>query len=110
VAAPFWIQTGLPLVLPAGSDQLELRNYAAGGANILGSATGITAGSWHHFAIVRNGITRFNAIETHTDLSANGPWPEVPGHSRIGGGDQTVTLPISFGEVRRFFRLRVWLE
>ena len=47
----------MSLVLPAGSNTLELRNYGASTADVTLVATGINPGVWYHFAIVRNGTT-----------------------------------------------------
>lgn len=52
-----WGNNALSLVLPAASSSIELRNYAGTTQNVGIVKSGITAGTWHHFAIVRSGST-----------------------------------------------------
>ncbi|MEX1114513.1 MAG: MBG domain-containing protein [Akkermansiaceae bacterium] len=47
----------LSLVLPVGSSSVELRNYAGTTRDVLIAKSGIAAGAWHHFAVVRSGGT-----------------------------------------------------
>jgi hypothetical protein len=50
-----WGNNALSLVLPAGSTSIELRNYAGTVGDVYMIKTGVAAGRWHHFAIVRSG-------------------------------------------------------
>ncbi len=51
-----WGSNALSLVCPA-STTIELRNYAGAANDLLITQTGVAAGAWHHFAIVREGTT-----------------------------------------------------
>lgn len=52
-----WGNNSLSLVLPDGSNSIELRNFAGTVQNIGITKSGVATGVWHHFAIVRNGTT-----------------------------------------------------
>ncbi|MEY3898461.1 MAG: hypothetical protein RLZZ214_3983 [Verrucomicrobiota bacterium] len=52
-----WANNALSLVFPAAGTSIELRNYAGAEQNVAIVKTGVTTGTWHHFAIVRDGTS-----------------------------------------------------
>jgi hyaluronate lyase len=52
-----WGNNALTLVLNSGNNTLELRNFAATVQDVGLSKSNVAAGTWHHYAVVRNGST-----------------------------------------------------
>jgi hyaluronate lyase len=50
-----WANNAMTLVMSAGSNTLELRNFAVAVQDVGLSKTNVAAGIWHHYAIVRSG-------------------------------------------------------
>jgi hypothetical protein len=87
----------LSLVLPAGGGSVELRNYAGTTRDVLITKSGIAAGAWHHFAIVRSGGT--------LSLFVNG---ELAGSDNEFAFTLDFTRPLKLGGVSSLANSGVW--
>ena len=94
-----WGSNALSLVLPAGSASIELRNFNGGTQDVGIVKTGVTAGAWHHFAVVRDGPT--------INLYINGAPAGMDGAFAFSFD---ATKPVKFGGVAFTSMLDRWLD